>query len=118
MLQRELDPEGGLQRRTTVSPNQKAMVALLRVVNPGLTWSLDFDTRRMVEEMHDLTTELHENPSPVFENMRVGDRYGEFELIFSELEEECAPVAYNPCVEFAHFNREGMAHARTCISRH
>ena len=66
---------------------------------PGYTWSINFDTRQLVEEQFNLVQQVHENPR-FFQLLQYGDRYGEFELIFSELEEERTQVAYNPCDEF------------------
>ena len=47
--------------------------------------------------------ELHESPT-AFEHMTRGDTYGEFELIYNELEDQCSDVSYNPCIEFATHN--------------
>ena len=74
---------------------------------PGYTWSRDFPTRTLVTTMLDLIIELHEAPH-AFQKMTRGDTYGEFELIYSELEDGCSDVAYNPCVEFATFNTNLM----------
>jgi hypothetical protein len=47
--------------------------------------------------MHDLVMELGEEPG-AFARMLTGDKYGSFELIFSELRETCEGAAsYNPC---------------------
>ncbi|KAH9253203.1 hypothetical protein BASA81_008885 [Batrachochytrium salamandrivorans] len=70
---------------------------------PGFTWSINFDTRTMVEEWFNLAQQVHENPR-FYQLMREGDRYGGFEMIFSELEEEQTQNMYNPCQEFK-FNR-------------
>ena len=40
-------------------------------------------------------------------NAYTGDHYGEFELVFSEVEEEQRRVGYNPCYEF--FNSKKSA---------
>ena len=48
---------------------------------PGYTWSVNFDTRGFVAQQFNLVMELHEHPT-VFERMRAGDRYGDFEMIF------------------------------------
>lgn len=66
---------------------------------PGYTWSVNFDTRGMVTEQFNLVTELHEHPA-VFEKMRAGDRYENFEMVFSELEEATTGRKYDPCYEF------------------
>lgn len=70
---------------------------------PGFTWSINFDTRTMVEEWFNLAQQVHENPR-FYMLMREGDRYGGFEMIFSELEEERMQILYNPCQEFK-YNR-------------
>eukprot|EP00924_Labyrinthula_sp_SR-Ha-C_P003536 snap_masked-scaffold_53-processed-gene-0.32-mRNA-1 protein AED:0.33 eAED:0.33 QI:0/-1/0/1/-1/1/1/0/585 len=77
---------------------------------PGFTWSKDFPTRKMVTEMFDMLLELHETPT-AFEHMTTGDMYGGFELIYSELEDDCNERFYDPCVEFANFNRHLMKKA-------
>ena len=74
---------------------------------PGFTWSPDFDTRTMVTELFDLLHELHEKPT-AFEGMTAGDMYGDFELIYSELEDGCSEKTYDPCVDFATFNQAPM----------
>jgi len=66
---------------------------------PGFTWSINFDSRQMVEEYFNLAQQVHENPQ-FYTLMRAGDRYGSFEMIFSEIEEERTKVVYNPCNEF------------------
>ncbi len=66
---------------------------------PGFTWSLNFDTRQMAEDYYNLGQQVHENPR-FFMLMKPGDRYGGFEMIFSELEEERTQIVYNPCEEF------------------
>jgi hypothetical protein len=58
---------------------------------PGYTWSKDFPTRTMVTTMLDMIIELHESPT-AFEHMTRGDTYGEFELIYNELEDGCSDV--------------------------
>ena len=57
----------------------------------------------MVEEQYNLAQQVHENPR-FYTLMQAGDRYGGFEMIFSELEEEKNRLAYNPCYEFK-YNR-------------
>ena len=74
---------------------------------PGFTWSRDFPTRNLVTTMFDLLIELHEYPA-AFERMTQGDRYGDFELIYNELEDQCSERIYDPCVEFSNFNRIPM----------
>lgn len=74
---------------------------------PGLTWSKDFPTRTMVTTMIDMIIELHESPT-AFEHMTRGDSYGEFELIYNELEDQCSDVSYDPCIEFATHNTVPM----------
>ena len=49
--------------------------------------------------MFDMVFELMENPFG-FEHMQYGDRYGEFHLIYHEIEEELVGKRYNPCEEF------------------
>lgn len=72
---------------------------------PGFTWSKDFPTRKMVTEMFDMLLELHEAPT-AFEKMTQGDMYGDFELLFNELEYDCSEKLYDPCIEFANFNKD------------
>lgn len=74
---------------------------------PGYTWSKDFPTRKMVGTMIDMIVELHEAPTG-FERMTRGDMYGEFEMIYNELEDGCSDVAYDPCIEFSTHNRQKM----------
>jgi hypothetical protein len=74
---------------------------------PGFTWSADFPTRTLVTQMFDMLIELHESPT-AFERMTQGDMYGGFELIYNELEDDCSEKLYDPCVEFANFNRVPM----------
>ena len=66
--------------------------------------------------MFDLLLELHESPT-AFEKMTQGDMYGGFELIYNELEDGCSEKLYDPCVEFAHFNKEEMKEEAAKISR-
>lgn len=82
---------------------------------PGFTWSRDFPTRQMVTEMFDLLIELHESPT-AFEKMTQGDMYGGFELIYNELEDGCSEKMYDPCVDFANFNRFEMKERARRIS--
>ena len=74
---------------------------------PGYTWSPDYPTRTLVTHMFDMLIELHESPT-AFERMTQGDMYGSFELIYNEMEDDCSEKLYNPCVEFASFNRVPM----------
>eukprot|EP00516_Mucochytrium_quahogii_P006933 CAMPEP_0203745080 /NCGR_PEP_ID=MMETSP0098-20131031/939_1 /ASSEMBLY_ACC=CAM_ASM_000208 /TAXON_ID=96639 /ORGANISM=" , Strain NY0313808BC1" /LENGTH=1521 /DNA_ID=CAMNT_0050632771 /DNA_START=76 /DNA_END=4641 /DNA_ORIENTATION=+ len=74
---------------------------------PGFTWSINFDSRNMVEEYFNLGQQVHENPQ-FYTLMRAGDRYGSFEMIFNEIEEETTKHVYNPCQEFLH-NRDYSA---------
>lgn len=74
---------------------------------PGFTWSADFPTRTLVTQMFDMLIELHESPT-AFERMTQGDMYGGFELIYNELEDDCSEKLYDPCIEFANFNRNPM----------
>jgi len=74
---------------------------------PGYTWSKDFPTRTMVTSLIDLIIELHESPQ-AFEHMTRGDTYGDFELLYNELEDGCSDVAYDPCIEFSKHNSVPM----------
>jgi len=82
---------------------------------PGFTWSKDFPTRDLVTQMFDMLIELHESGS-AFERMTMGDMYGGFELIHNELEDDCDEKAYDPCVDFAHFNAVPMKKAAENIA--
>ena len=66
---------------------------------PGFTWSINFNTRGMVEDMYDLVQELHEAPG-AFRLMRSGDRYGSWTVVHSDVELGDMDVSYNPCEEF------------------
>lgn len=82
---------------------------------PGFTWSKDFPTRRMVTSMFDMLLELHEAPT-AFEKMTQGDMYGDFELLYNELEDDCSEKMYDPCVEFSNFNKDLMKEEARKIS--
>lgn len=73
------------------------------------------DSSTMIAEMHDLVMELHEEPT-AFETMITGDKYGLFELIFSELRETCEGTLYNPCHSFYDYNSKPLAKANKKIS--
>ena len=49
--------------------------------------------------------------------MQVGDRYGNFEMIFNEIQEEREQNAYNPCQEFR-FNRGYSASMKASRLQH
>lgn len=70
---------------------------------PELIQNKNFDTGQIIAEMHDLLLELTEEPV-AFEAMGPGDKYGGWELIFSELRETCEGNLYNPCHAFFDFN--------------
>lgn len=61
----------------------------------------------MIADMHDLVQELHEVPVAM-QGMVKGDKYGSWELIFSELKETCNAIVYNPCHEFIDFNDKNL----------
>jgi hypothetical protein len=82
---------------------------------PGYTWSKDFPTRTMVTTMTDMIIELHESPA-AFVGMTRGDTYGEFEMIYNELEDGCSNVAYDPCIEFAKHNAVPMKQTAKRVS--
>ena len=65
---------------------------------PGFTWSVNFDTRGLVEDMFDLMIEQSEAPGP-FRFLRPGDRFGGFQLISSDARPHIKP--YNPCEALA-----------------
>ena len=67
--------------------------------HPELFVNPSADHASMTTEMHDLLQELHEEPV-AFSYMSKGDKYGKWELIFSELEETCSGIAYNPCSSY------------------
>jgi hypothetical protein len=69
----------------------------------------------MVADMHDLVMELSEEPI-AFDSMIVGDKYGLFELIFSELRETCEGTIYNPCHVLHDYNSVPLAKANRKIS--
>ena len=70
----------------------------------------------MVTQMHDLVMEVGEEPTAL-SRMSAGDKYGSFELIFSELRETCEGAAsYNPCQVFAEYNLANLAKANKRIS--
>jgi len=66
---------------------------------PGFTWSINFDSRRMIESLHDLVLEMNEQPEP-FQLMRPGDRFAGWQLVSSEIYERTSGLRYNPCEEF------------------
>lgn len=70
---------------------------------PELVHNKNFDVGQIVAEMHDLLLELNEEPV-AFEAMGPGDKYGGWELIFSELRETCEGNLFNPCHSFFDFN--------------
>ena len=82
---------------------------------PGYTWSINFDTRGMVTQQFDLVQEIHEAPS-TFAKMRAGDRYGDFQLVFSESEEEMQSAVYDPCFDF--FNNKRTFEPLRTAMRH
>jgi hypothetical protein len=53
---------------------------------------------------------LNQSPS-AFANMRAGDRYGGFHMVFSELEEEANGETYDPCYEFHNNRRASQVYA-------
>eukprot|EP00924_Labyrinthula_sp_SR-Ha-C_P009692 augustus_masked-scaffold_22-processed-gene-3.50-mRNA-1 protein AED:0.12 eAED:0.12 QI:0/-1/0/1/-1/1/1/0/980 len=70
---------------------------------PGFTWSINFDSRSMVEEMFQLAQQVHENPR-FYTLMRPGDRFGSWEMIYSELFSQRENLHYDACQEFR-YNR-------------
>ncbi|GBG32320.1 Protein polyglycylase TTLL10 [Hondaea fermentalgiana] len=66
---------------------------------PGFTWSINFDSRKMIETFIDLVVEMNEQPEP-FRLMREGDRYADWQLVYSEIDEARRGLVYNPCEEF------------------
>jgi len=82
---------------------------------PAIEKSSAYDASSMVADVHDLVMELAEEPT-AFNTMIVGDKYGPFELIFSELRETCEGTIYNPCHAFADFNAMPLAKANRKIS--
>ena len=73
------------------------------------------DASTMIAEMHDLVMELNEEPT-AFDTMITGDKYGLFELIFSELRETCEGALWNPCHQFHDYNSKPLAKANKKIS--
>ena len=71
--------------------------------HPDLFPNPSADHASLTSEMHDLLQELHEEPTG-FSYMTKGDKYGKWELIFSEVEETCSGIVYNPCSSFYDFN--------------
>eukprot|EP00515_Schizochytrium_aggregatum_P006366 CAMPEP_0202072388 /NCGR_PEP_ID=MMETSP0964-20121228/2396_1 /ASSEMBLY_ACC=CAM_ASM_000500 /TAXON_ID=4773 /ORGANISM="Schizochytrium aggregatum, Strain ATCC28209" /LENGTH=257 /DNA_ID=CAMNT_0048639417 /DNA_START=11 /DNA_END=784 /DNA_ORIENTATION=- len=53
----------------------------------------------MNDEVKSLVLELSDLPE-AFVNMRYGDRYGKFRLVYSEYEADIRNTTYNPCTEF------------------
>ena len=80
---------------------------------PGYTWSINFNTRGMVTQQFDLIQEIHEAPS-TFAKMRAGDQAREFQLLFSEVEEQELGLEYDPCYEF-HNNAKTFESLRTAM---
>jgi len=66
---------------------------------PGFTWSINFDSRGMVEELYDLVQELNEHPD-AFRLMRPGDHYATWQLVHSDIYQGKRGLEYNPCEEF------------------
>ncbi|KAH9258088.1 hypothetical protein BASA81_003651 [Batrachochytrium salamandrivorans] len=60
---------------------------------PGFTWSINFDSRKMVEEMFDLMVEHHEAPGGS-RYLVPGDWFGGFQLIHNDAD---GGLAYHPC---------------------
>ena len=75
-----------------------------------------FDVGGMIAEMHDLVQELHEVPV-AFQGMTKGDKYGGWELLFSELQESCNKIAYNPCHAFIDFNSRNLKKANSKVGK-
>lgn len=75
-----------------------------------------FDVGGMIAEMHDLVQELHEVPV-AFQGMTKGDKYGGWELLFSELQESCHKIAYNPCHSFIDFNSRNLKKANSKVGK-
>lgn len=68
-----------------------------------------------VADMHDLVMELGEEPF-AFDAMITGDKYGGFELIFSELRETCDGAIYNPCHHLYDYNAKPLGRANKRVS--
>ena len=66
---------------------------------PGYTWSINFDSRGLVEEQFDLVQELHEVPW-AFRLMRPGDRYGTWHLVHSDIASHAVGRKFHPCEAF------------------
>ncbi|GBG34621.1 Peroxisomal 2,4-dienoyl-CoA reductase [Hondaea fermentalgiana] len=75
--------------------------------NPAMETHNRVDLDGLIADMHDLVQELHEVPV-AFEGMVKGDKYGGWELIFSELSESCDKIVYNPCHTFIDFNDKDL----------
>lgn len=75
--------------------------------NPELEPNHKMDMASFIADTHDLVQELHEVPV-AFEGMVKGDKYGGWELIFSELSESCHKIVYNPCHTFIDFNDKDL----------
>jgi hypothetical protein len=74
-----------------------------------------FEASALITDVHDLVMELQEEPT-AFEPMITGDKYGKFELIFSEVRETCEGTLYNPCHLFHDFNAVSLAKANRKVS--
>jgi len=84
--------------------------------DPVLKPSLKMDVATMIADMHDLVQELHEFPV-AFETMVKGDKYGSWELVFSELRETCDKIIYNPCHKFIDFNQKDLVKSNKKVGK-
>jgi len=50
-------------------------------------------------DMLDLVIEIHSSPDK-FVNLLPGNKYGSWELVYSELLASCSKYQYNPCRDF------------------
>jgi len=75
-----------------------------------------WDEANMIADMHDLVQELNEVPV-AFEGMVKGDKYGGWELIFSELSETCHKILYNPCHAFIDYNDKDLTKQNKKVGR-
>jgi len=96
---------------------------LFHIYLEKVTAEYDFGSRKvhedapdLVSEMHDLVMELHEIPV-AFEGMIKGDKYGDWELLFSELIESCHKIPYNPCHSFFEFNSRDLRKANKKVGK-
>jgi len=83
---------------------------------PDLESNHRMDMPGMIADIHDLVQELQEVPV-AFEGMVKGDKYGKWELIFSELRETCHKIVYNPCHIFIDYNDKDLTKQNRKVGR-